>query len=173
MESGKHIPVGKLGKPHGISGAFRFTIYRELKNKTTHPQYFLVENRGTLVPFFIKKIDLRSWDGGFINFEDVTTPEAAKLYTGREVFLPAEEVEKLFRKDADDLDYLIGYKVYEQERGEIGAISEVNDSPAQVLITVTDGDNEYMIPLVDEFILELNKRKKEIHLQLPEGLLDL
>jgi 16S rRNA processing protein RimM len=173
MTGEKHIPIGKLGKPHGISGAFRFLFFRDLKSKKKLPTTVFLDVKGNFVPFFIKSIELKGWNDGFIKFEDITTPEAAKLYSGRELFLPEELATQLFKPDANELEYLSGYKVLVAEQGEIGAIARLEEGPAQVLITVSNGTKEWMIPLVDEFIIKIDKRKKELHLQLPEGLLDI
>lgn len=168
-----YISVGKLGKPHGISGAFYFSLSRILKSKKNLPLHFFLENKGTLLPWFVSKIELQGLDTGFIEFEDITTREIAKNHSGKELYLKDTEVEKLFKKDKDDLGFLIGFMLIDETLGEIGPITEIEDSAYQILATVDYNGNEVMIPLADELIVELNKRKKQITLNLPEGLLDL
>lgn len=173
MSSEQHIPVGKLGRPHGISGAFRFQFTRTLKSKKKLPMHFLLESKGRYIPFFVAKYNLTDADGGMLNLEDITTPEAAKQYSGSVLYLTAKEADTYFKEDADAMEELIGYTLIDETAGIVGQITELMDTPAQVLATVKGETKEYTIPLVDDLVVEVNKRKKEIRMDLPEGLLDL
>lgn len=164
------ISVGRLGKPHGLSGAFRFLLTRELKSKGKQPKYLLVGKGGSPIPFFIKTIEWYGLNEGFINFEEITTPEGAKQYSGSELLVYEKDM-ALFKKVSSDFSYLTGYKAADKTEGEIGTIEEVVESPGQILLSIT-GRN-VMIPLVDDFVVGINKRKKEIMFNLPEGLLDI
>jgi 16S rRNA processing protein RimM len=167
------ISVGKLGKPHGISGAFRFLLTRDLKSKKKLPNHFLVENKGNTVPFFIQSIEWVGMCDGFLKFEDVSSPEQAKLYSGKELFLRQSDVALLFKKDAVGLSFLVGFLVIDSVQGAIGAIEEIVDNPGQTLLIVRNESKEYIIPYVEEFILEENTKKKELLVQLPDGLLEI
>ena len=58
----------------------------------------------------------------------------------------------------------------DEAEGELGLISEVVENPGQVLLSISKDGREIMIPFVEDFIVSLNKRKKEIVLSLPDGL---
>jgi 16S rRNA processing protein RimM len=49
----------------------------------------------------------------------------------------------------------------------------VNDQTSQPIIVVNDGLNETMIPLVDDFLIQINRDKKTLTFDLPEGLTTL
>ena len=169
----QNISVGKLGKPHGISGAFRFYMQRELKSSKKTPNHFLVMEKGNLLPWFITKIDWIGFNEGFIWFEEIVTPEKAKLYSGRELFLSEKEVNIYFKKDSGSYTELLGYKTINETGEAIGIIEEIIENPGQILLAIKNENKEVLIPLVDEFIVALDRKKKEIILNLPEGLLDL
>lgn len=169
----EYISVGKLGKPHGIAGAFRFLLHRQLKSKAKFPKHFLLHIKGSYLPWFVTEVELTGLSDGLIRFEDVTTPEKARIYSGCELFLSEKDTNAYFKKDAEGLNYLKGYQVSDQTAGPLGPLLEVDETPAQILITIDYKGREVLIPLVDEFIIELNKRKKTLLLDLPEGLLDL
>ena len=168
-----YISVGKLGKPHGLSGAFRFLLNDELKSKKKLPRYFIIQDRGSYLPWFIKKIEWLGFNEGFISFEEITTVEKAQEHTKKELLLPQKDFDLLFKKNAEGLSYLVGYKAIDEKQGEIGAIAEIIENPGQVLCMIEKDGNEIAIPLVEEFITDINKRKKQITFDLPEGLLDL
>lgn len=170
MANEKYISVGKLGKPHGLSGAFRFFLDREPKNKNKLPAHFILNIKGSFMPWFIKTVEWTGFNEGFVLFEEVTSPEKGKQYTHTAICLSEKDINQYFKKDADSLDYLIGYKVIDENEGEIGIIEEMVENPGQVLLSINHNGKEIMIPFVEDFVVELNKRKKEIILNLPEGL---
>jgi 16S rRNA processing protein RimM len=173
MQNEAYIPVGKLGRPHGLSGAFRFQLTRTLKNTKKLPAYFLLEKKGRLVPFFVTTVELQGWDGGLLKLEGIDNPEVAKKHSGNTLYLKEKEAKTFFKEDAESLEYLIGYKLLEEDGTTIGEIKELLETPAQILATVKGNNKQFTIPLVDHWIVEVSKRKKEIRMTLPEGLLDI
>jgi 16S rRNA processing protein RimM len=170
MASEQYISVGKIGKPHGLSGAFRFFLDRELKNKNKVPGHFVMDIKGDFTPWFVKTIEWTGFNEGFVLFEEITSPEKGKQYTGTEICLSEKDLNQYFKKDAQSIDYLTGYTAIDEAEGEIGIIEEVIENPGQILLAVNKGGKQIMIPFVDDFVVSLNKRKKEIVLSLPEGL---
>lgn len=173
MSSEQHIPVAKLGRPHGISGAFRFQLTRVLKSKKKLPPHFYIQTKGKYIPFFVASITLNDMDSGLLNLEEITNPETAKLYSGSQLFLLEKDVKTFFKEDAEENEFLIGYTIVDETEGRIGVITELLDTPAQVLATVKGEGKEFTIPLVHELIVEINKRKKEVVMNLPQGLLEI
>lgn len=106
-----------------------------------------------------------------VKFEDVSAEEAVKL-VNKDIYLPLESLPEL---DEDGFYYheIIGYKVIDSRKGEIGQIKNVNDSGVQDLFEVDFNGREILIPIVDDWILEVNKDQKFIRLQTPEGLIEL
>ncbi len=133
----------------------------------------MIEQRGSFLPWFINKIEWLGFNEGLISFEEITSVEKAKENTKKGLYLTEKDFELFFKKDAEGLNYLIGYKASEESRGDLGIIKEIIENPGQVLCFAVKDNHEFVIPLVDEFILNINKRKKEIIFILPEGLLDL
>ncbi len=169
----QNISVGKLGKPHGISGAFRFLLHRELKSSRKFPKYFLIDDKRSTLPWFVKEIEWLGFNQGFIWFEEIITPEKARLYSGKELFLPEKDVSALFKKDAGEYDDILGYTAIDEIAGEIGIIAEMIENPGQILCLIKSENKETYIPFVDDFIIDVNKRKKQVLFSLPDGLLDV
>lgn len=167
------VSVGKLGKPHGLSGAFRFLFDRLPKSKKQLPAYFFIGNVGTTAPRFVKEIELLSIDSGFIRFEGIDTPEQAKLFSGKILYLLQADANKLFRKNAAAYQYIVGYSLVNEKGEKVGTINELHESTAQTLIEVDTGSKLVLVPLVDEWVIDENKRNKTITMEIPDGLLDL
>ena len=103
---------------------------------------------------------------GFTSSDDVNRVKNMSLYLSKEL-LPILEEEEYY------LHELVGCTVIDEKEGEIGLISEVNTQTAQTLLFIGEEPNEKIIPLVDEFILEMDKKSKVLKVDLPEGILDL
>lgn len=167
------ISVAKLRKPHKISGAFRFQLLRELKNPKKLPGHFMIEVKGQCLPFFVKNIEILGLDEGIIQFEEITTPEQAKTYNGKELMLDSKIVAQYFKKDSADFDFLVGFELRNALNEKVGVINEIVENTMQVFVAVKTTTGEPLIPLVDDWILEINKKGKYIMMDFPAELLDL
>ncbi len=57
--------------------------------------------------------------------------------------------------------------------GILGTIIEVDTQTINTLFRIENEEGqEYIIPAVEDFILNINPEKKELVLKLPEGLID-
>jgi 16S rRNA processing protein RimM len=72
-----------------------------------------------------------------------------------------------------EVSELIGYLVFDLEKGPLGKIIRVDDFSGNVVLTILHGNREILVPLSDDFITEFNEEKRELHLDCPEGLVDL
>ncbi|MEJ7680633.1 MAG: hypothetical protein WKG06_22820 [Segetibacter sp.] len=56
---------------------------------------------------------------------------------------------------------------------EIGEIIEVIEQPLQVLCKIMYNGNEALIPIHEESLKKIDKKEKQVHVNLPEGLLEI
>ena len=68
---------------------------------------------------------------------------------------------------------IIGYLVQDTKYGKIGYIDYVNDQSSHHLFVLKKGNKEILIPINEDFIIEVNRNKKIIKMDLPEGLINL
>ena len=57
--------------------------------------------------------------------------------------------------------------------GKIGNAINVNDQTSQPVLIVEKNDKEIMIPLIDEFLVEVDRKEKKLIFELPEGITNL
>jgi 16S rRNA processing protein RimM len=164
-----YTSVGILRKPHGLSGAFSFVLTRELKSLKKYPPHFFLEARGTYIPYFVSKFDLKDIFGGYITFEEVSKIEDAKALVNSELYLDNKTISTYFKKDADEYSFLIGYTAYDHET-ELGPVTDILSHPLQILAEINVNGAEVLIPLADDLVIEIDKRKKKIVFDVPEGL---
>lgn len=70
-------------------------------------------------------------------------------------------------------DGLLGFRIMDMQRGEIGPLLDVIERPKQPLLVVLYQEKEVLIPLAEDFIDSVDESKQLIYMHLPEGLLDL
>ena len=129
-----------------------------------------IENR--LVPYFIKHCLVHKSSLLRFKLEDVSGEEAANVLLRKKIYLPLELLPKL---TGNKFYYheVIGFKIIDQKKGEIGTILKINDQTAQPLFEVNDGNKKILIPLHDDLLINLNRKDKSILVNLPDGLIDL
>lgn len=132
-----------------------------------------IEIEKSLVPFYINKISLHKSSLLKIKFEGIDNEDSANSILKKETFLPLKELPKL---EGNKFYYheILGFKAIDIEFGEVGIIERVNDQTSQAIILVKNPKNKViMIPLVDDFLVELNREEKRMIFKLPEGLINL
>lgn len=149
-----------------------------MKLDTDQPEIYndldavFVQLKNNLIPFFIESSQLHKSDLLRVKFEDVNTEEDADSLLKSELYLPLEALPKL-EGNKFYFHEVIGFKVKDVNFGEVGIITAINDSTAQALFEIDREGVEILIPMNDEFIKELDRDKKTIIVETPEGLINL
>ncbi|MBW7870979.1 MAG: 16S rRNA processing protein RimM [Flavobacteriia bacterium] len=163
--------LGKITKKHGFKGNLILHLETDEPELYQNMESVFIETNGMLVPFFFETIGPHSKNKLLVKFEDLTPEEAEKL-VNRSVWLPLDTLPEL-EDDAFYYHEIIGYKVIDSRKGEIGLIKNVNDSGIQALFEIDFDGKQILIPVVDDWILEVNKDEKFIRIETPDGLIEL
>lgn len=164
--------LGKIVKKYSFKGELL------AKLDTDQPELFedldavFVQVRNSLVPFFVEHSQLHKSDLLRLKFEDVNSEEEADHLIKSELYLPLSLLPKL-EGNKFYFHEVIGFTVKDVNFGNIGTITSINDSTAQALFVIDRNGKEILIPMNDEFIKKVNRSKKTIVVETPEGLIDL
>lgn len=101
-----------------------------------------------------------------------TTPEAAKKLVGSTAMLPLSALPEIGEKRFY-FHEIPGFKVIDTVHGELGLVKEVMERNVQPVIIIKQGYTEILIPLLPNTILKVDREKKELHVNTPEGLVDI
>jgi 16S rRNA processing protein RimM len=105
-------------------------------------------------------------------FRGVDSITAAEELTGWEIQIPREERAPL-EPGATYVSDLVGCDVVVDGQA-LGPVAEVQfGAGAAPLLVVRSGRREFLLPLAQEFIEELDTGKRIVRLRVPEGLLEL
>ena len=159
--------IGKLGKTHGIKGEISMQVDDDVFDRVD-ADYLVLELDGIMVPFFMEEYRFKTDETALVKFEGIDTQERARELTGTEVFFPRELAES---DDSDELSYaqLVGYTVVNANTGkEVGKIEYVDEQTINIMFELEDGT---LLPASEELIADIDTEKKEITIDIPEGLL--
>ena len=67
---------------------------------------------------------------------------------------------------------LLGFMVINEDE-ELGEVCEVIEQPHQVLLRIVVSGKEALIPLHQETLNKIDHKRKEVHVTLPDGLLEI
>jgi 16S rRNA processing protein RimM len=167
----EYFSIGKIVATYGIQG--EVVLKHSLGKKTSLKglqALFLEMQKDRTLPYFIQHTKIKSDTELYVKLEGADTKEQAHLLTQKNVWLPQNDFEKYAAKSAPIS--LIGFTMFNE--GElIGVVDEVIEQPLQVLCKVMYKNKEALIPLHAETLGKVDNKKKEVHVHLPEGLLEI
>ncbi|OYQ44870.1 16S rRNA processing protein RimM [Flavobacterium cyanobacteriorum] len=164
--------LGKIAKKFSFKGEVLIWLDTDEPGLYKNLESVFVEVNKHLVPFFITSSSLHKNDFLRVRFEDVDTEEDADALVGKELYLPLSALPKL-EGNRFYFHEVIGFTAEDQRLGDIGTIQSINDSTAQPLFEIKKGDTEILVPMIDDFIVKVDRENKKIILNTPEGLVDL
>ncbi|MBL7846457.1 MAG: 16S rRNA processing protein RimM [Cyclobacteriaceae bacterium] len=157
-------------KTHGLKGEVTFALAPDCPELEDIESVFL-QVRNQLVPYFIHSISIKGTKA-YVKLEDVNSAEEAEALTGCSLYLPRESRPALPRGEFYS-DEIIDFEVIDKDFGLLGRVREVQELGITRHLIVVQEKKEIMIPVNGPFIQGVNKSKKRINVELPEGFLDL
>lgn len=163
--------LGYFSKLHGYKGELTATLDTSNIKDYENLQHIFVDMRGQLIPFFIELIEYKTNATAKVKLEGIDSEEKAKTLVKCSIFIQPDD---LSETDSDKvaLRSLEGFKVVDEEKGEIGKvlrIEELNNNPLMVIIA---GKKEILLPLNQDFFKKIDRRKKIVEIAAPGGLID-
>jgi 16S rRNA processing protein RimM len=167
----EYFKIGKLVAVVGLKGELLLKHTLGKKTSLKGLQAIFVENKkDSFMPWFMESTRIKSDEETYIKLEGVDTREAAAKLTQKEIWLPETDFKKFAAKTAPVS--LLNYTVVNDGEA-IGTILEVIEQPHQVLCRIEIKSKEVLIPLNESTLMKVDHKKKQLHVTLPDGLLDI
>lgn len=158
-------------RPHGLKGEVTVSLDPDSPSDWEALKTVFIDQRNTLVPYFIEYVSVKN-DKAFVKFEDVSTPEIAAGLKNLSIYLEKKSRPKLQAGDFYD-DEIIGFKVEDDAEGLLGVVKDIERAGMNRFIILDYADKEVMIPAQPPLVKSVNRTKKVISVNLPEGFLDI
>jgi 16S rRNA processing protein RimM len=172
MNVDDYYKIGLIMKPHGLKG--EVTLSLDEKSPVAFSSLetvFILGKDNRLVPYFIQSASVKGIKA-YVKFEDVNDPETAIKISKRPIFLPKSLRPKSAKGEFYD-DEILDFEVWDENHGLLGRVTSVIQTGANKLLEVDNNGKEILIPINSPLITSINKSKKKICVDLPEGFLDI
>ena len=164
--------LGKIAKPHGTKGSLLLWL-RDIKaEEFKKRESVFVDIDGLLVPFFIEEFKKSTSDAIILKLEDVDSETKARTFAGLEVYIEINHT-KPNKKIHGEKPIIKGYRVQDINRGFVGTAGDIEEITNNPLLHVECEGKEFLVPVHEDIILEINDKDKVIIISAPEGLFDL
>ena len=167
----KLINIGKFVAVFGLQG--ELILQHALGKKSSLKGLkvlFIEEKKDSFLPYFIEYTKIKNETEIYIKLEGLDVKEKAKPLSNKPVWIKEEEFHRLAKKESPVS--LLGFNII-HEKENLGEILEIIEQPHQILCRIDLNGNEALIPLNEAFLKKIDQKKKEVHVELPDGLLDL
>lgn len=163
--------LGKIINPNGYKGKVNAYLDTDEPGFYKNLTMVFLLSEGLPVPYFIESIHIIN-NKATISFQDVYSLEKALLLTQKEIYLPIEELPPL---SGNKFYYheVVGFMVMDKEHGKLGIIDQVLEYPNQAVFQIISNGKEVLIPISDEIIKTVDKNKKLINIEAPDGLIEI
>ncbi|HEX8313592.1 MAG TPA: ribosome maturation factor RimM [Flavisolibacter sp.] len=167
----EYFKIGKFVSTFGLQG--ELVLKHNLGKKTSLKglqAIFIEEKKESFIPWFVESTRIKNEEEIYIKLEGVSIREQAVKLTQKQVWLPEPDFKKFSAKSSPI--NLLGYDIVENEK-VLGKIAEVIEQPHQLLCRIDLNGKEAYIPLHEETIVKIDKKKGQVIVELPEGLLEI
>jgi 16S rRNA processing protein RimM len=167
----EYFKIGKFVSTFGLKG--ELVLKQNLGKKTSLKgikAIFIEDRKESFIPWFVESTRIKSEDEVYMKLEGINTREQTAQLIQKEAWLPEADFKKFSAKSSPI--NLLGYEMIEDEK-LLGRILEVIEQPHQILCRIGFMGKEAYIPLHAETIKKIDRKKNQVIVELPPGLLEI
>jgi 16S rRNA processing protein RimM len=167
----EYFRLGKIVGAHGLKGELVLKHVLGKKSALTGLEtVFIEEKKNSFLPWFIQSAKIKNTEEIYLKLEGANVRETALKFIQKDLWVSETDFKKLAAKSSPA--NFLGYAVINENKN-LGEILEVIEQPNQILCRLEIQNKEVLIPLNDETLKKIDHKKKEVEVQLPEGLLEI
>ncbi len=172
MKQDELFLLGKIVRTFGSKGEVVFQMDTETLDRIKKLESVFVKINENLIPFFIERLERKPKSQALVKLMDIDSTDEASALAGCDFYFPLSLLPK--QKGAQLYSIEIeGYTVMDAHHGETGTVRTVLELPQQLLLAIDFNGKEILVPIVDEIVKEIDHKNKVIHIEAPEGLIEL
>ena len=173
----QYVIIGRTRKAHGLTGELKVSIEEKYLEDFMKNERIFLEIKGSKIPYFIDNV--RGGGEMILKLEEVDNRDTATLLQGRDVLLREQDILPDHKREFEfeeeeglEYEHLAGYTLVDETLGAIGVIDEVLEMPQQEMAFLKYKNREVLVPLNEQLIRSIDEAKRQVIMDLPDGLLD-
>lgn len=156
------ISIGKITRTHGKRGEVQCLTSNEYW-ENADATFLILSIDNILVPFRVLDWRGKGSDSLIFQIDRITDEQMAQQLVGCQAYMLASDL-----SEEDELmptwQSLTGYSVLDTDQGKLGTIIHVDETTINTLVTL---DNDQLLPLHEDFIINIEPDKKLLTICLP------
>lgn len=162
--------LGKISKPFSYKGELILFLDVDDLSRYEKLNFVYLDIAGRLVRYDI--INSRFHGNKLVVALQDVTSEEANLLVGKDMYLPLDMLPKL---EGNNFYFheVIGFEVFDNKKGNIGKIKEIIENTTHPIMSIDYKGKEILVPIVDEFVKKVDRDKKILNIEAPQGLIDI
>jgi 16S rRNA processing protein RimM len=167
----EYFKIGRFVTTFGLKG--ELVLKHNLGKKSSLKgikAVFIEEKKESFIPWFVESTRIRNEEETYFKIEGVDVREQAVKLAQKEVWVTEEDFKKYSAKSSPI--NLLGFEIVEDGK-TLGKVLEVIEQPHQVLCRIEVNGKEAYIPLHEDTIIKIDRKKNQVIVELPPGLLEI
>lgn len=164
--------IGYFSKTHGRQGGLLLKMEGKI-NFDLFPEYLFVSIDHIYIPFYVEETKGHR-EHTIVHFEGMRSMTEAEKLVGASVAILNDAFDIELHEDDIPIEMLEGYTLWHTEEGCIGEIIQIDTTTINTLAKVIlKTDQEIFIPIVAEWIMEIDTMQKKVVMDFPVDILTL
>jgi 16S rRNA processing protein RimM len=156
------ISIGKITRTHGKRGEVQCLMENEYWDNAD-ATFLILSIDNILVPFRVLDWRGKGSDSLIFQLDRITDEQQAQQLIGHQGYMLKSDISEE-NEILPTWQSLKGYRVLDTDQGELGTITDVDETTINTLITL---NNNQLIPLHEDFIVDILQEKQQITICLP------
>ena len=156
------ISIGKITRTHGKRGEIQCLTSNEYW-ENTDATFLILSIYNIFVTFRVLDWRGKGSDSLIFQLDRINNEQSAQQLIGCQAYMLASDL-----SEEDELlptwQSLTGYRVIDTDQGELGTIIHVDETTINTLVIL---DNDQLIPLHEDFIIDIDQTNKQLTICLP------
>ena len=163
--------LGALTNPFGLKGELCAFFDVDDCERYLDLNAVFIETDGEMLPYMIENLQYRGNNQFVVKLQDVDMSNV-KEFVQTELYLPLSCLPKL-TGNRFYFHEVIGFKVVDDKLGELGICKDFMELSNNPLMQVDHDGKEILIPASQQFVTNVDRENKTLHVTTPEGLVEL
>lgn len=156
------ISIGRITRTHGKRGEVQCLMENEYWDNAD-ATFLILSIDNILVPFRVLDWRGKGSDSLIFQLDRFTDELQAQQLVGYHAYMLKSDISEE-NEILPTWQSLKGYRVLDTDQGELGIITDVDETTINTLITL---NNNQLIPLHEDFIIDILQEKQQITICLP------
>lgn len=156
------IAIGRITRTHGKRGEIQCLMDNEYWDNAD-ATFLILSIDNILVPFRVLDWRGKGSDSLIFQLDRITDEQTAQQLIGHQAYMLKSDI-----SEEDEImptwQSLLGYRVLDTDQGELGTITDVDETTINTLVTL---NHSQLIPLHEDFIINIEPDKQLITICLP------